>query len=260
MAEQAVWHLKRVTLAIPVPSVAAIRARAWMVWPPLLLGLLAALIAIQVPERTFRARAQVVFSIGQPAILQDPRLLAIEGSSRFMTTQASLARSPELARRVITAARVPAITPAQFLRHSSAKPQPDSGILALSVSHPKADAAIRLADAYANQFTRYKAERDLAGINQALSSLEAELESLRARGLSSSPAYETLVQKRVDLQTAGALLAHQAGVLQAAERASSFRPHALRNGIMGGLLGAVLGIALLAVVRLWPKNRRSQSA
>jgi hypothetical protein len=47
MAEQAVWHLKRVPLAIPVPSIAAIRTRIWMLGPPLLLGLLAALIAMQ---------------------------------------------------------------------------------------------------------------------------------------------------------------------------------------------------------------------
>jgi hypothetical protein len=38
MAQQAVWHLKRVTLRIPVPSVAALRGRAWMVGPPPCLG------------------------------------------------------------------------------------------------------------------------------------------------------------------------------------------------------------------------------
>jgi hypothetical protein len=49
MAQQAVWHLKRVALRIPVPvpSVAAFRGRAWMVGPPLLLGLLGALVATQ---------------------------------------------------------------------------------------------------------------------------------------------------------------------------------------------------------------------
>jgi capsular polysaccharide biosynthesis protein len=260
MAEQAVWHLKRVKLAVPVPSVAAIRARAWMLGPPLLLGLLAALLAIQVPQRTFRAQAQVLFSISDPVPrAQDPRLLAIEGSSGFMTTQATLARSPELARRVIAAAGVPAITPAQFLRHSGARPQSDSSVLNLSVSHRKADAAIRLANAYADQFTRYKTERDLAGIKKVLSQLDATINSLRARGLTGSPAYEALVKHRVELQTAGALLAGRARVLQAAERASSFRPHALRNGIIGGLLGALLGIALVAVVRIWPKNSRPQA-
>jgi len=257
MAEQAVWHLKRVTLAIPVPSAAALRARAWMLGPPLLLGLLAALIATQVQERTFRAQAQVLLSTS--AIPGDTGRLANEESSRFLTTQASLARSPELARRVITAARVPALTPPQFLRHSSAKPQSDANVLNLSVSYGKAAAAIRLVNAYANQFTRYTAERDLARINKALSEIKAEIESLRAQGLTGSRTYDYLVEKRVQLKTDGALLAHQARVLQAAERASSFRPHALRNGIIGGLLGALLGIALVAVVRIWPKNRGSQT-
>ena len=260
MAEQAVWHLKRVTLAIPVPSVAAVRARAWMLGPPLLLGLLAALIATQAQERTFRAQAQVLLNTSQSAIPGDPGgRLANEESSRFLTTQARLARSPELARRVITAARVPALTPAQFLRHSSAKPQSDANLLNLSVSYGKAADAIRLANAYADQFTRYRNERSLAALKKALSDIEAVIESLRPQGLTGSPVYKSLVQKRVDLQTSRVLLAGQVRVLQAAERASSFRPHALRNGIIGGLLGTLLGIALVAVLRIWPKNRGSQT-
>jgi hypothetical protein len=59
MAEQALWHLKRVTLAIPLPSVAALRGRAWMVGPPLLLGLLTALLATHLQASAWRSTALV---------------------------------------------------------------------------------------------------------------------------------------------------------------------------------------------------------
>lgn len=59
MAEQAVWQIKRLALTIPVPSIAAIRTRAWMLAPPLLLGLLAALIAVMVQGTAWRAKAEV---------------------------------------------------------------------------------------------------------------------------------------------------------------------------------------------------------
>ncbi|HXL43570.1 MAG TPA: hypothetical protein VN960_05865 [Gaiellaceae bacterium] len=89
MAEQAVWHLKRVTLAIPVPSVAAIRARAWMIGPPLLLGLLAALIATQVQARAWRGQAEVSFAVATPA---EPGLQpTIDPMVRFLDVQARLA-------------------------------------------------------------------------------------------------------------------------------------------------------------------------
>ncbi len=173
-----------------------------------------------------------------------------------MTSQASIARSAELAARV-AAAGVPAITPHQFLRHSSAKPQSDASILNLAVVYPKPAVAVRLANAYATEFARYKTEVDLARINDTLRTLQATINSLRAQGRGSSPMYGALVQKLVDPKTMGRLLADNARVLQTADRASSFRPHALRNGILGGTLGALLGVALVVALTGW-RSRKSR--
>jgi len=65
--------------------------------------------------------------------------------------------------------------------------------------------------------------------------------------------YGALVQKLVGLKTMGRLPADKARVLQTADRASSFRPHALRNGILGGFLGALLGVALVMVATVLSK-------
>ena len=176
MAEQAVWRVRRISLSIPAPSLSAIRSRLWMLAPPLLLGLLAALLAPRVERGTYRAKAEVLFNHAQlptyyfpnPALLSDQR-----PASPFLLAQAQVARSPELARRVVAAAGVPGIRAAWFLRHSKAEPQADSG----------------------------------------------------------------------------QLLTNSARVLQLADGATKIRPYALRNGILGGVIGALFGLALVVFLR-----------
>ena len=73
----------------------------------------------------------------------------------------------------------------------------------------------------------------------------ATIDELRARGQTGTPAYEDLVQREQELKTLGIQFARTTSVLERADRASSFRPHALRNGLVGGALGAVLGVALV---------------
>jgi hypothetical protein len=59
--------------------------------------------------------------------------------------------------------------------------------------------------------------------------------------------YSTLIQQRAQL---GRLLSAQVTVLQPAEYASAFQTHTVRNGLLGGVLGGLLGIGLVAVVAL----------
>jgi hypothetical protein len=127
MAEQVVWNLKRVTLAIPVPSVAAIRARAWMVVPPLLLGLLAAVIATQVQRPVWRGESSVVVDSSG---LLPPLPQSVQ---TFMQPFASLARSDVIAARTVRSVGIRGLSAADFLRHSSARSEPDSPILNLSL-------------------------------------------------------------------------------------------------------------------------------
>jgi hypothetical protein len=247
LAEQALWHVKLVTLAVPVPSVAAIRNRAWMVGPPLLLGLLAVLIATQLQASAWRSEAAV--ALETPNI---PTTLIGAASEidpeRYMEAEVNLARSPQVAARVVHAARVPGITAAQFLRHSSAKPVSDASTLILSVSYRQRVLAVRLANAYGTAFAHYNNELSIPrALDAALARIQARIKRLL---VSSSPgtrgyeAYQALVQQRSRLRTLRASLAHNASVAQRADSASSFRPHVLRNGILGGALGVLLGIAL----------------
>jgi capsular polysaccharide biosynthesis protein len=202
MAEQAVWNLKRVTLAIPVPSVAAIRARAWMVLPPLLLGLLAAVIATQVQRPVWRGESNVVVSLRESP-QSNPRVpppARVSVPDPFMQRFTSLARSDVIAARVVRNAGIQGLSAADFLRHSSATSKPDSAVLKLSVTYRPASTAVRLTNAYALAFSRFT-------------------NSLRGNAV--------------------------VIVFDSAHTASSFRPHIVRNGLLGGALGALVGTALV---------------
>ena len=73
----------------------------------------------------------------------------------YLATQARVARSTELARRV--AKHVPGETPGTFLANSSAEPQTGTYILQLKAFADTPDRARRLADAYAREFQLYEA-------------------------------------------------------------------------------------------------------
>jgi outer membrane PBP1 activator LpoA protein len=165
-----------------------------------------------------------------------PGLVHSDDWGRFMATQASIARSPELARRVVAASGVPRISAASFLRHSAAEPQSGADILKLSVSYRRAAAAVRLTNAYAAEFVRYEGELAVSAINQQLRADQAQMKRLRALGERGSPAY-ALVQKRLELETLGHMLANSAAVLQPADGAAKVRPHTLRNGFVAGVIG-----------------------
>lgn len=166
MADQPVSQLKTVRLRIPVPSVAAVRARAWMIVPPLLFGLLGALIATQRQGQSWRAEAEVVLSE-----TSDPDVLA--------PTLASLARSHALVRQVVRVAQVPGLTTAEFPRHSDVRTSPDNALLILSVSFRQRTLAVRITNIYAQQF----AKRLSSGIPQPVAHLG---ERARVRTASSS--------------------------------------------------------------------------
>ena len=246
MPEQAVWRVKRVTWAIPAPTVAALRAGTRRVGPPLLLGLLAAVLATQLQPRVWRGQAEVYLNLTNvqfAAANSNLSLAAFDDPRSYLEAQAKIARSPRLAARVVQVAGVPGISARKFLRHSSAEPESDSDILLLPVTYRSGAAAVRLTNAYAEEFRRYKHELDTRSLSEALRRIEVRMKKLRARGRAGSLTYYTLGQNRAALQSFDVQLLNTMSV-QATDGASSFRPHALRNGLLGGVLGVLLGVAV----------------
>lgn len=238
---------------------AILRRRKWIV---IGLPVMAALVAFAVSTRQaslYKANAQVWFNLSNAAT-------AITGTAnpagfdptRFLATQARIARSPDLADRVANAAEVPGTSAGGFRGQSSADPEPDADILELSVSSPNAGDAVGLTNVYADQFTRYKAELDRATINETLRPIQAKIDKLKAQGATDTARYDALVTKQLDLETEGELLANNARVLQKADSAVKILPRPRRNAILGGLLGVVLGLGLAFFAEALDKRVRSE--
>jgi hypothetical protein len=245
MAEQMVWAAKRVALAIPVPSVAAFRARVWLVGLPLPLAMLGAVVAVQATTQTFRSKSDVAFaSVPAVRLAQDVPPTALRAGKP--NSLEAMARSPVLAERVIRTAGFPdsgITTPAQFLRHSDARLQPQVGdILRLRVSSRHRDAAVALTNTYATEFTRLQAQNSRRQLEPLLKWYQDRIDALAARGQTGPVyVYDDLVATKHDLERQ----VHSAFVVEKADGAASVRPHAFRNALLGGGVGLVIGLALV---------------
>ena len=187
--------------------------------------------------------------------VQDP---SIADPTRFLETQSSVARAPELAARVAAVAGVPGVTAGDVLNASRVAPESGADLLDVSVSWGNPRDAALLTNAYATQFTRYKTELDTKKINDALRSLRLRIKTLQANGSTSSPSYSTLVQYQSQLETIGTLLANNTSVLRPAGVAVQVRPRPLHTAILGGLLGGVLGLALAFVAEGLDRRVRAE--
>lgn len=239
--------------------VTILRRRKWIITAlPVMAALIAyALTTSQAP--LYKATAQVWFDRSNASSVStgtaDP---ALNDPQRFLRTQAKVAASPELTRRVVDAAETRSINASQFGSNSSATPLNDVDILEFSVSAPNPADAQDLTNIYANQFTRYKTELDRATINDSLRIIDLKVKNLESRGATGTARYDTLVQRQIDLETAGEQLAKNARVLQPAEGAAKVRPLPRRNAIIGGLLGLLLGVALAFLAEALDKRVRTE--
>jgi succinoglycan biosynthesis transport protein ExoP len=240
--------------------VATVRRRKWfIIGPPVVAGLAAfALSATQSP--LYQATAKVLVKrtsfVSAISNVQDPS--SFTDPTRFLQTEASIARSPELAARVVAKAAVPGETVASFLDESRVNPESTADVLDVSVSNRDPGYAEHLANIYATEFTRYRTELDTARINETLRTLSVRAKELRAEGATGSVAYATVIQNQSQLVTVGKLLADNTSVLQQAEEAVKVRPRLLRNGVLGVLLGGLLGVGLAFLREALDRRVRSE--
>ena len=143
----------------------------------------------------------------------------------------------------------------KLLAASTVTPAVNSDLLRFSVSDSHSRYAMLLANTYAREFVLWKTERDRTGVSGALRSLDTKIEALQAKGETTFPAYSTLLQRRVQLEAVGRLLSQQVSVLEPAANASMVRTHTVRSALLGGLLGALLGVGVVAIATLWRSRK-----
>src|SRR5688572_544370 len=124
---------------------------------------------------------------------------------------------------------------------SDVSADPDTDILAFSVTHGDPDIATRLANAYAKAFTQYKRQTDPASLTRARGEIQGRLAELREAGATGTDTYQELLGQAQDLRTLEILLA-PASVISTADGAGQIAPTPQRAATLGLLLGLMLGI------------------
>jgi polysaccharide biosynthesis transport protein len=238
---------------------AVLRRRKWII---IVVPVLAALAAFQ-------------YSSSQPSVYQAHATVQVDRSSvvaaitgvpdpaasdptRYLTNQAKIARSSKVATRVAAAEDVPRITAGALLGASDVTPDAEADLLNFSVSNGNPGDAVVLANAYAQEFTRYKTQDDATEINDALRAREANAARLRRTGETGSLAYETLLQELSKLAAVRRLVANSTSVLEPATGAVKVEPRPRRALMLGGLFGAVLALGLAFLAEALDRRIRTE--
>jgi succinoglycan biosynthesis transport protein ExoP len=239
--------------------VAILRRRKWIIIALPVVAAVSAYAVSRTQTPLYQATAQVLVNrtsiVSAITNVSDP---TIGDPSRFLATQASVARAPELAEQVVKAAGVRGATAGGLLGNSHVAAESDADVLDVSVSWGDPNSATRLTNAYARGFTRYKTQLDTKKINDALRTLQARITALKQSGATTSSSYTTLLQYQSQLETIGTLLANNTSVLRPAAGAAQTRPRPMRTAFLGGLLGAVLGVALAFLAEALDRRVRSE--
>src|SRR5262249_11912012 len=131
---------------------AIIRRRKWAVIVPPIVAGVAAFFVSSSQSPLYRATAQMLVNrtsvVSAVTQITDPAVL---DAQRFLSTEATIGRSPELARRV--AAQIPGMTPGRVLSETSITPSSDRDLLTVAADDRQYGTAVRLANVYANRVT-----------------------------------------------------------------------------------------------------------
>jgi polysaccharide biosynthesis transport protein len=163
---------------------------------------------------------------------------------RIASTLAIVAHTLPVAKNTVHALQLRERTPGSVLGETSVSADPLSNLLYVTATDTDPVLARRIANEYAKQFTLYLGKLDTAQLHNAIVSAQKSLHRLEARGQADSPLHSNLAQRLELLRELETLQTARASVAQEADYAYQIAPRPFRNGILGLLLGAVLGIGL----------------
>jgi succinoglycan biosynthesis transport protein ExoP len=194
-------------------------------------------------QRLYQASADVFLSTQNFAATLSNVQLPYTDPVREAATQADLARTPVVAERALRASGLDSESPGYLLGSSSVTAAPNVNLLKFSVTNPDPDLAARLATAYARAYTAYRRGLDTAAIVSAKEQLTERLSEF-TESQKQTTAYTNLVEKQQDLTTLERLQPANALLVREASGAAQIQPNPVRNGILGGILGLVMGVGL----------------
>jgi polysaccharide biosynthesis transport protein len=223
-----------------------VRRRKWIILQvAIVVPAAAAAFSLQ-QSRLYEASSEVLLSRQNlaAALTDTPDVTLSEDAARLVETQANLARVPKVAAAVLADAQLSDRSPQEFLDSSRVSGKANADLLQFAVTDRSPALAVRLASAYARQFTVYRRRLDTAALQTARAELGRRLTALEKSGDRRSALYATLVEKEQQLRTMEALQTANAFVVRSADEARQVQPRPVRNAILGLALGLVLGLGL----------------
>jgi Mrp family chromosome partitioning ATPase len=177
---------------------------------------------------------------------------------RAVATQATVARSPDVARRAITAAHA-SMTPDELLSASSVAPENNANLLDFHVTNHDPRLAIALANAYSRAFSQYSNQLESGPVQTAFNEVTNRLIQLRKNHQQTSPLYADLLDKQQRLVALQTLQTSNAVVVRSAANAVKVAPRPKRSALLGLALGLVVALALVFVVEALDPRVRDES-
>jgi tyrosine-protein kinase len=208
------------------------------------LGVGAALAQSMRQEKLYRSSADVFLNAQNLGFAVANTYTPYVDPVRAGATQADLAGTPVVAERAAKLARIPGRTGPVVLGETVISAAGGADLLSFSVTDHDANAAARLATAYARAYTSYRRILDNRSLISARNEIQRRLDELQASGDEKSALYASLSDKLQQLRTLEVLQGANVLYVRPAQGASQIQPQPQRNAILGGILGLVLGIGL----------------
>lgn len=239
--------------------VAVLARRKWLFLAVVVTVPVAAVLVSLMGSTLYEGRAQVLLSDRDLAgVLTGAQGGGQVDLDRVIETQARVARTPDLARRVLRAAGTSKMTADEFLEASAVEPLSDTNVLDFTVIDADPQLAARLATEYAEEFVLYTRAIETAAIDRALKGVTAELARLTRQGRRDSPLYERLADEAQTLRTMAALQTSRAQLLRRAEDAEQVEPRPKRAAAFGLLAALLLGVGVIALLEALETRVRSE--
>jgi len=222
-----------------------LRRGIWIIGLAVTLTVVGALYLASRETTLYSSTAEVFLNTEDPAAAISNVQTPATDPVRDEATQADLARSPEVARRVLRRAGLRNRTAASFLASSSVTSASDADILTFAVTGRRPRVAERLASDYALAYTAFRRQLDTSAIIGARREIEAQLFKLKAAGERHGAVYANLFEKDQELRTLQVLQGSNASLVRASSAAVQIQPKPTRSAVLAAGLGLVLGCAIV---------------
>ena len=234
-----------------------LRRRKWIILACTLVVPAAAYFYSARQPAQYQASAQVYLSSQDLAGALTGISTGYVDQARLADTAASLAHVRAVAEDAIASSDVEGISAGDLLGSTSIVPQTGTDILTFTVSNHDPGLAERLANAYANAFTKYRGQLDSDAVRRARQEIQKGLEALETSDQAGSPLATTLRDKDQQLATLEALQTSRTYVISTAEGAWKVSPQPRRDALLALMLGLVFGIGLALALEALDTRVRS---